>query len=157
VTENQFGPNRALSVLWLVLALVAVGVVVTTTDAEGRLLVGGAAIVLAIYGIVGVVFWPRLSVGPAGLRVHTPTRRAAYRWAEIDTVRLDERRRLGLSAGTLEIEAGDALVVLSRWALGADPRVVLALVQSYAPPLRPGWSEGQRAPDDREEQQHGDS
>jgi len=95
--------------------------------------------VLAAYGIIGLVFWPRLSVGPDGLRVHTPARRAAYAWPEVDTVRLDERRRLGLSTGTLEIDARGELVVLSRWALGADPREVLAVVQSYAPPdLGPG-------------------
>jgi hypothetical protein len=66
--------------------------------------------------------------------VHTPARRAAYAWLEVDTVRLDERRRFGLSSGTLEIDARGDLVVLSRWALGADPRDVLAVVQSYAPP-----------------------
>ena len=120
--------------MWLVLALVAAGAAVTTTDAAGRLLFGGAAIVLMIYGVVGLAFWPRLSAGPDGLRVHTPARRAVYAWSEVDTVRLDERRRLGLSAGTLEIDARDELVVLSRWALGADPRDVLALVLSCAPP-----------------------
>ena len=77
---------------------------------------------LAAYGIVGLVFWPRLSVGPDGLRVHTPARRAAYGWSEVERVGLDERRRLGLSTGTLEIDARGELVVLSRWALGADPR-----------------------------------
>lgn len=134
MTAHQFGPNRALAVLWLALTLVAAGAAIATTDAPGRLLAGGAAIVLAAYGIVGLVFWPRLSVGPDGLRVHTPARRAAYAWPEVDTVRLDERRRLGLSTGTLEIDARGELVVLSRWALGADPREVLAVVQSYAPP-----------------------
>jgi hypothetical protein len=134
MTTYRFGPRRALAILWLVLALVAAGAAVTTTDAAGRLLFGGAAIVLMIYGVVGLVFWPRLSAGPDGLRVHTPARRAVYAWSEVDTVRLDERRRLGLSAGTLEIDARDELVVLSRWALGADPRDVLALVLSCAPP-----------------------
>ncbi len=136
MTEHRFGPHRALSLLWLVLALVAVGVALTSTDVPGRLLAGGAAVVLVTYGIVGLAFWPRLSVGPDGLRVHTPACRAAYGWSEVERVGLDERRRLGLSAGTLEIEARDQLVVLSRWALGADPRTVLALVESYAPPPR---------------------
>ena len=134
MTAHQFGPNRALAILWLALTLVAAGAAIATTDPAGRLLAGCAAIVLAAYGIVGLVFWPRLSVGPDGLRVHTPARRAAYAWSEVDTVRLDERRRLGLSTGTLEIDARGDLVVLSRWALGADPREVLAVVQSYAPP-----------------------
>jgi PH (Pleckstrin Homology) domain-containing protein len=134
VTAHQFGPNRALAILWLALTVVAAGAAIATTDPSGRLLAGGAAIVLAAYGIVGLVFWPRLSVGPDGLRVHTPARRAAYAWLEVDTVRLDERRRFGLSSGTLEIDARGDLVVLSRWALGADPRDVLAVVQSYAPP-----------------------
>ena len=64
MTAHQFGPNRALAVLWLALTLVAAGAAIATTDAPGRLLAGGAAIVLAAYGIVGLVFWPRLSVGP---------------------------------------------------------------------------------------------
>jgi PH (Pleckstrin Homology) domain-containing protein len=134
VTARRFGPSRALAVLWLALALVAAATAVATTDPRGRLLAGGAAIVLAAYGIIGLVFWPRLSVGPDGLRVHTPARRATYAWLEVEAVRLDERRRFGLSAGTLEIDARGELVVLSRWALGADPRDVLAVVRSYAPP-----------------------
>lgn len=133
MTAYRFGPHRALAVLWLVLALVALGVAVTTTDAQGRLLAVGAAVVLAIYGALDLLLWPRLAVGPDGLRVRTPSHRAVYAWPEVDRVRLDERRRFGLSAGTLEIDAGDDLVVLSRWALGADPREVLALVQSCAP------------------------
>ena len=134
MTAHQFGQNRGLAILWLALALVAAGAAIAMTDPAGRLLAGGAAIVLAVYGIVGLVFWPRLSVGPDGVRVHTPARRGAYAWSEVDTVRLDERRRFGLSSGTLEIDARGELVVLSRWALGADPRDVLAVVQAYAPP-----------------------
>ena len=134
MTTHEFGPNRALAILWLALTLVAAGAAIATTDPAGRLLAGGAAIVLAAYGIVGLVFWPRLSVGPDGLRVHTPARRAVYAWGDVDTVGLDERRRFGLSTGTLEIDARGDLVVLSRWGLGADPRDVLAVVQSYAPP-----------------------
>ena len=46
----------------------------------------GAAVVLVTYGIVGLAFWPRLSVGPDGLRVHTPACRAAYGWSEVERV-----------------------------------------------------------------------
>ena len=55
MTARQFGPNRALALLWLALTLVAAGVAITTTDAPGRLLAGGAAIVLAAT-LVGMVF-----------------------------------------------------------------------------------------------------
>lgn len=130
----RFGPNRALSAVAVVLAVVAAGVAATTTDAAGRLLAAGAALVLAVHGVLDLVLWPRLTVSPAGLRVRAPAHRAVFPWAAVSDVRLDERRRFGLSAGTLEIDAGDELVVLSRWALGTDPREVLAVVRGSTPP-----------------------
>jgi Bacterial PH domain len=136
----RFGPHRGLSALALVLAVVAAGVAATSTDPAGRLLAAGAAIVLAVHGALDLVLWPRLTVSAAGLRVRAPARRALFRWPEVSDVRLDERRRFGLTAGTLEIDAGDELVVLSRWALGADPREVLAVVRGFAPP-RSGTSD----------------
>jgi hypothetical protein len=39
-------------------------------------------------------------------------------------VRVDEHNRYGLMSRTLEVDTGDALVLLGRRSLGADPRDV---------------------------------
>ena len=45
-------------------------------------------------------------------------------WSALQRVDVDERSRYGLVSRTLELDAGDTLVVLGRRALGDDPRDV---------------------------------
>ena len=129
----RFGPDRRLIGLSAALAAIAITVVVVSHDPAGRLLAGVAAAVLAGYAVTDVVFWPRLTASGDGLRVRTPAARAHLAWSQIDAIRVDERYRLGLRSRTLEVDAGDLLVVLSGRALGDDPRTVLGLLQAFDP------------------------
>lgn len=133
----QFGPVRWITGLMGFAALVALASAVTV-DAAGRFLFAVAAIVLAGYAIGDLVFAPRLVVDRSGLRVHSPLARAVLAWSEVDEVRADARTRYGLRSVTLEIDAGDTLIVLSRRALGADPEVVAQAVRAFDPRGRGG-------------------
>lgn len=130
----RFGPDRRLTAATGVLTLVALAAATLTSDGPGRALLGGAALVLLAYTVTDLIFWPRLSADAEGLQVHTPLSRARIAWRDVEAVRADSRERLGLRSVTLEIDAGEHLVVLSRRALGADPAAVAALILAFAPP-----------------------
>jgi len=132
----RFGPDRRLTALCAAMTAAAAAIVVLSGDAAGRLLAGIAAALLAAYVITDLVFWPRLVATGAGLRIRTPTTRATLPWSDVDAVRVDERSHLGLTSRTLEIDAGALLVVLSRRALGADPREVAQLLAAFGPDHR---------------------
>lgn len=127
----RFGPDRRLTALCIVLAVVAVAFAVLSGDTPGRILASIAAAVLAGYAITDLAFWPRLVANGAGLKIRTPSTRATLPWAEVDAVRVDERTHLGLMSRTLEIDSGALLVVFSRRALGADPHTVAELLEAF--------------------------
>jgi hypothetical protein len=120
-------------------ALVAAAVA-ATLDPAGRLLLALAAALLA--GIAGadLLLRPRLRADATGIEVRTLAFRRALPWAQVTRVRVDERSRYGRTARTLEVDAGDTLVLLSRRALGADPRDVadaLAAIRTGRTPRPP--------------------
>jgi hypothetical protein len=129
----SFGPSRALSTACLAGAAIGGLLACFDGDPAGRLLVGLASAVLLVVGAYDALVTPRLVASAAGLAVRTAGGRADFGWDQIDDVRLDERPRLGLSSRTLEIDAGSALVVLSRHSLGREPREVFALVSAFRP------------------------
>ncbi len=127
----SFSPNRLLAagmlVVWagfVVLWLTAGG------DRPGKLLYGIGAVMLAGLCATDLIWSPRLKITTSGLSIHSPTLSATYTWAQIEDVRVDRRRRLGLSSATLEIDAGAQLAVLSRRALNADPQSVAAVIEA---------------------------
>ena len=127
-TRLRFGPDLRLTALSFVLGLGALALALATDDAGGRILWSIAALVLVGYGIGDVAFWPRLVADSSGLQVRSPFARADLPWSAVERVHADVRSRYGLRSTTLEIDAGQMLVVLSRRALGADPAVVQDLV-----------------------------
>jgi hypothetical protein len=129
----RFGPDLRLSAIVFLAATGAVALAITTDDNGGRLIWGIAAVILAGYSIGDVIFWPRLVADPNGLRIRTPLTRADLVWADVAGVRADVRSRYGLRTSTLEIDAGQTLVVFSRRALGADPDTVSNLVRALDP------------------------
>jgi hypothetical protein len=131
VPTCRFGPDRRLTALCTVLALVSVAIALLSGDAAGQILAGIAAALLAGYVITDLAFWPRLVATGSGLTIRTPTTRATLPWADVDDVRVDERSHLGLMSRTLEIDAGALLVVFSRRTLGDDPRTVADLLQAF--------------------------
>ena len=128
----RFGPNRWLTTLFAVFAAAAIGFVVLSGDAAGRLLAAAAAALLAAYAVTDLAFSPRLVATAEGLQIRTPTVRATLAWPDVESVRVDERTHLGLMSRTLEIEGGGQLVVFSRRTLGADPREVAALLAAFS-------------------------
>jgi hypothetical protein len=127
----RFGPDRRLTALTGILAVIAIAVAALASDAAGRLLLAGAALVLLAYTVTDLVFWPRLTVSADGLLLRTPATRGLIPWSEVEAVRADTRQRAGLRSVTLEIDAGQRLVVFSRRALGADPTEVAGLVSAF--------------------------
>jgi hypothetical protein len=119
----------------------ALGFAVLTVLGAGdpiRLAVAGlAAVVLASYAVRDLVAPVRLAADPDGVTViagFAGTRRLA--WSQIERVRLDERRRLGLRSELVEIDAGDSLHLFGPYDLGAPcAEVVEALTR-----LRTGTS-----------------
>lgn len=127
----RFGPDRRLTALTAVGALIAALSTLLASDAAGRILLGGAALVLLGYTVTDLAFWPRLVLCADGLRVCSPLARATLAWPQVDAIRADTRQRYGLRLVTLEIDAGDQLIVLSRRALGADPETVAGAAAAF--------------------------
>jgi hypothetical protein len=129
----RFGPDRRLTALSGTLALIAAAAAALASDAAGRLLLAGAALVLLAYTATDLIYWPRLTVSADGLQVRTPATRGLIPWSDVEAVRADTRQRAGLRSVTLEIDAGERLVVFSRRALGADPTDVAGLISAFQP------------------------
>jgi hypothetical protein len=133
-TVCRFGPDRRLTALTAAMTLVAVGLVVVTSDRPGQVLFGCAAAVLGLYTAGDLAFWPRLRASAEGLVVRAPTGSAQLSWSQVRRVTADSRQRYGLRSVTLEIDADEHLFVFSRRALGADPEHVAAVLAAVAPP-----------------------
>ncbi len=130
----RYGPNRAFAAAMGVVWLAFVVLWWTTSDRPGRLLYGLAALVLLAVCAGDLIWNPRLTVLATGVRIHSPGTRASLTWDEIETVRVDSRGHLGLAARTLEIDAGEHLIVLGQRSLGADPRDVAGVIDAFRPP-----------------------
>jgi hypothetical protein len=119
----QWAPRTAETALAAVGALLA-AVLAVTSDPAGRLLFGAGAVCLVILVLADLLLRPRLRADADGLEVRTVAVHRRLPWATVERVRVDEHSRYGLLSRTLEVDAGDALVVLGRRSLGADPRDV---------------------------------
>lgn len=131
--QYRFGPDRRLTAATGTATVIAAATAALSTDRAGQVLLVGAALVLLAYTVTDLVFWPRLVVSAAGLDVRTPQTRAHLDWADVEAVRADARQRLGLRSVTLEIDAGEHLVVFSRRALGADPESAAGVIRAFDP------------------------
>lgn len=128
-----FAPDRRLTLATAAGAAVAVGAAIVASDPPGRLLAAIAAVVLLGYALTDLLFAPRLIAGPDGLTVRSPAVRAVLAWPAVEAVHADARTRFGMRSTTLEIDAGETLVVLTRRALGARPADVADLVNALRP------------------------
>jgi hypothetical protein len=104
------------AVVALLLAVVA--------DPAGRVLFAVAGLGLLALVAADLLLRPRLAADAAGVRVRTLGGRHRVPWSALRRVDVDEHNRYGVTARTLELEAGETLVVLGRRTLGADPRDV---------------------------------
>jgi hypothetical protein len=111
---------------------------VLVVDAVGRVLVGGAALLLLALAVRDLVARPRLTAGPDGVTVTTLTGRRHLPWSGL-RVEVREVRRFGLRGRTLELDTASGpddegvLVVLGRRDLGADPAEVARALRALDP------------------------
>ncbi|WP_369140214.1 PH domain-containing protein [Modestobacter versicolor] len=127
----QWSP-RAGEVAGTAVAGLGLGVAALLVDPVGRVLVGGAALLLLGLALRDALVRPRLQTGPDGVTVRALSGGASIPWPRL-RARLRTQRRWGLQARTLELEdtADDAvLVVLGRRELGADPALVAQALQA---------------------------
>jgi len=86
---------------------------------------GLAALILAGYALRDLVAPVRLEADPDGVTVVTGfAGRRRLAWSQIERVRVDERRRLGVRSELLEIDTGESLHLLSQYDLDASVRDV---------------------------------
>ena len=125
--------TAALAVLGLGLAL---GVVVV--DPVGRVLLGGAALLVLGLVVRDLLTRPRLSAGPDGVDVRGVAGGVHLPWGLLE-VRVRETRRLGMRSRTLELDTAagadddGVLVVLGRRDLGTDPDEVARQLRRLDP------------------------
>ena len=121
----QWSPRPAETVALGVVGL-GLALAVVLVDPLGRVLVGAAALLVLLLAVRDAVLRPRLSAGPGGVDVRTPTGRVHLAWPGL-RVTVRTTRRLGVRNRTLELDTAagpdddGVLVVLSRRDLGADP------------------------------------
>ena len=129
----RFRPDPRLTAAAGAAALVLLVLCLTTSDIGGRLLWAGATLVLIGYVATDLIWSPRLAADATGVRIRSPFARADLSWDQIDAITADVRSRYGVRSSTLEVDAGDLLVVFSRRSLGADPETVAGLVLAMRP------------------------
>lgn len=128
----RFAPRRDQALATGILGLVAVASLVFT-DGPGRVLLGLAAVLLVGVSVADLLWVPRLAVSVHGIVVNAPTARRTLDWAAVEAVRVDERSRMGRLSRTLEIDAGEHLIVLGRHVLGIDPAQARDLIVAFDP------------------------
>ena len=130
-TIATFRPRRLVAGL-LVLACVVFVILWATTDTDrvGKLLYGIAVVFVAAVAATDLLWSPRLAVTASGLAVRSPTRSGRFAWSAIEEIRVDRRRRRGVTQASLEIDLGDDLIVLSQRALGTDPADVIQIIEA---------------------------
>ena len=117
----RVGETVAVAVAGLGLALAALVV-----DPVGRVLVGGAALLLLGLALRDALVRPRLRADAVGVTARALTGSTAIAWPAL-RAQVRSQRRWGVRSTTLELEDRSddtVLVVLGRRELGADPGVV---------------------------------
>jgi hypothetical protein len=122
----QWAP-RTGEVVATAVAGVGLALAVLLVDPVGRVLVGGAALLLLGLAARDAALRPRLQTGADGVTVRALAGPTTIPWPRVQA-RVRTQRRWGVRARTLELEdrADDAvLIVLGRRELGTDPEVVV--------------------------------
>lgn len=105
--------------------MLAVVAVTLATDGASTLVAGLAGVGLLVFASFSWRARPKLALTPDGLAVRGWWRTRLLTRDALARVRVTDFQRIGRTHRLLEIETSDdALVILSRWDLGADPREV---------------------------------
>lgn len=110
---------RSLIVLKAIGAVAFAGAGTWYLDDPVRAAIGYvAAAVLLVAALRDVLLPVRLAAGPDGVRVVTGlASRRTLPWPAIERIRLDRRRRFGVSSELVELDAGDDLYLFGRYQL----------------------------------------
>ncbi|MFI7304391.1 PH domain-containing protein [Micromonospora aurantiaca] len=133
---RQWRVPREVPVLKAVgaLALVALGLVFAGGDPVRPALAGLAAAGLLAWALRDVVAPVRLAVDRDGLTVLRGfAGRRRLPWDAVEAIRLDRRSRRGITAETLEIDAGESLHLFGRRDLDAPLDEVAAALDEARP------------------------
>lgn len=131
MTRSWSTPAPAVAAAWVLAALLVLATLLSDENA-GRLLLGLAALLTAALALFGSVARPRLHVDDTGLTVRGLTGSRHLPWHRVK-VRLMRTRRWGRESHTLELDAEEDLVVLTRLDLGADPEEVAEVLHALRP------------------------
>ena len=135
----QWSPRRGRTTVVAVAALLlGVAAVAFVDDWPGRILLGIAALGLALDAVHDLVARPRLTAGPDGVVVRTWSGARRLAWEGL-RARVRTTRRLGMLTRTLEIDVDPALdddgllIVLGRRDLGAPLEDVARQLRAMNP------------------------
>lgn len=131
MTRTWSTPAPLVAAAWVLALLLAVATIFVGDNA-GRLLVGLATLLVSYLAAFATIARPRLSVDADGLAVRGFANTTHLTWHEVK-VKLQTTRRLGREQRTLELDADDRLVVLTKLDLGADPEEVARVLHSLRP------------------------
>ncbi|WP_225853993.1 PH domain-containing protein [Micromonospora sp. AMSO31t] len=113
------------------LVLVALGLLFAADDRVQLVLAGLAAAALLGWALRDLVAPVRLAADPEGITViHGYAGRRRLPWAAVEAIRVERRTRRGLTAETLEIDAGESLHLFGRYDLDAPPEQVAAALEA---------------------------
>ncbi|SEP68366.1 PH domain-containing protein [Lentzea xinjiangensis] len=131
MTRTWSTPPALVAVAWVLALMLAVATILADDNA-GRLLVGLAALLVTYLAAFATIARPRLTADVDGLAVRGFASTTLLPWHEVK-VKLQTSRRLGREQQTLELDADDRLVVLTKLDLGADPEEVAGVLHSLRP------------------------
>ncbi|MFD4671975.1 PH domain-containing protein [Lentzea sp. NPDC058450] len=131
MTRTWSTPAPLVATAWVVAAALAVATLIADDNA-GRLLIGLATLLVAFLAAFASLARPRLTADASGLVVRGLGSKTHLPWHEVK-VKLQTTRRLGREQQTLELDAEDRLVVLTRLDLGADPEEVAGVLHALRP------------------------
>ncbi len=107
------------------LVLVALGLLFAGGDLVQLVLAGLAAAALTGWAVRDLVAPVRLAVDPEGITVVQGfAGRRRLPWPAVEAIRVERRTRRGLTAETLEVDAGESLHLFGRYDLDAPPEEV---------------------------------
>jgi hypothetical protein len=131
----RFRVDARLAAVKVVGAVVFLLLAVAFRDDPGRVVFAGiAAAVVAVYAVRDLVAPIRLAADTEGVTlVEGFARRRRLAWSEIERVRVDQRRRLGLRAELLEIDTGETLHLFSGYDLGVPVVSAAEALSALAP------------------------
>lgn len=131
MTRTWSTPTPLVVVGWVAAAALALATLLADDNA-GRLLIGLATLLVTYLAAFASIARPRLTADADGLAVRGFASTTVLPWHEVK-VKLQTTRRLGREQQTLELDADDRLVVLTRLDLGADPEEVAGVLHALRP------------------------